>query len=152
MSVPVHHAAQTKRSALSSHSTADLNIGTMASGIPSSTSFTPPAKLASVLAGEMPTPPRQPNASKIGVSHMLVSPPPKSKLPMAPSRTVSSTPSKVPRSAATVGGIKVPVYPIDGSARSGLTEHGVLTGNSKLPMPALQRTTKLSSVRGLWRA
>ena len=109
VSVPVHHAAQTKRSALSSHSTADLNIGTMASGIPSSTSFTPPAKLASVLAGEMPTPPRQPNASKIGVSHMLVSPPPKSKLPMAPSRTVSSMPSKVPRSAATVGGIKVPV-------------------------------------------
>ena len=144
VSVPVH-AAQTKRSALGSQLpssiSADSDIGTM--------DFTPPAKLASVLAGEMPTPPRQPNASKIGVPQMLASPPPKSKLPIAPSRTA---PLKVSRSVAMMGGVKVPVYPIDGNARSGFTENGVLVGNSKLPTPSLQRTTKPSTVRGLWRS
>ncbi|KIM69412.1 hypothetical protein SCLCIDRAFT_12928 [Scleroderma citrinum Foug A] len=126
VSVPVH-AAQTKRSALGSQLpssiSADSDIGTM--------DFTPPAKLASVLAGEMPTPPRQPNASKIGVPQMLASPPPKSKLPIAPSRTA---PLKS----------RCPSTPSMGMRDQDLRK--------MLPTPSLQRTTKLSTVRGLWRS
>ena len=118
------------------------------SGIPSPTKFTPPSKLASVLAGQMPSPPRQPN-SKVGLLHMSASPPPKSKLPIPPSRTVSPAASRVPRSVTMPSGIKVPVYSIDGNPRSATMENGVLTG-SKLLTPSLSRTTRLSTVRGLW--
>ena len=137
--VPVH-AVQTKQSVLGSQLpsciSADSDIGTM--------DFTPPAKLVSMLVSEMPTPPHQPNASKIGVPQMLASPPPKSKLPITHSRMA---PSKVSHSVAMMGGVKVPVYPIDGNARSGLMENGMLIRNSKLPTPSLQRTTKLSTVQ-----
>ncbi|KAL4078108.1 hypothetical protein V8B97DRAFT_1865571 [Scleroderma yunnanense] len=130
------------------------NTVTMAtSDMPSPMKFSPPSKLASVLAGQMPAPPRQPNSSRATITNILVSPLPKSKLPTSHSK-ITSPSSKVPRSATVMTGLRVPVYPADGNAKLGLTESGTPTGTSKLPMPALshtQRPAKVGTVQGLWR-
>ncbi|KIK24862.1 hypothetical protein PISMIDRAFT_677986 [Pisolithus microcarpus 441] len=126
------------------------------SGIPPPTKFTPPKKLASVLAGQAPPPPCQPKIINVpGTNTPLrspVSPPSKSKLPLAPSKIAKSPSSKTVRSM--MGGIKVPVYPADGQGTvkvgAALVDNSV--GASKLPLPASsQKAVRVGTVRGFWK-
>ncbi|KAI6131423.1 hypothetical protein EDD16DRAFT_856442 [Pisolithus croceorrhizus] len=127
----------------------------VSSGIPPPTKFTPPKKLASVLAGQAPSPPRQPKIANAPATNaplrFPVSSPPKSKLPLGPSK-VASPPSKAARSM--MSGIKVPVYPVD--AQGNMKVGAALVDNSivasKLPLPASsQKAVRAGTVRGFWK-
>ncbi|KAG6335319.1 hypothetical protein ID866_3767 [Astraeus odoratus] len=132
-------------------SSASKSTPMLASNIPSSTKFTPPTKLANVLAGQTPAPPYHSTMSKIAISNSRTSPPPRSKLSTPPSKMRPPASSRAPRSVATaVSGIKVPVHTIDGGAKIASTDD--LVGVSKLPLSSLQtQRTKMGTVKGFWR-
>ncbi|KAF9226422.1 hypothetical protein BS17DRAFT_777243 [Gyrodon lividus] len=94
------------------------------------TKFTPPAKLASVLASQSQRLVAPAPTSSISSSPIL-------KLPTAPSRI--APPSKLPRSPATM----VSVVVTDDLPSAPLT--------SKLPLPASAKGTRVGTVRGFWR-
>ncbi|KAI6001552.1 hypothetical protein F5J12DRAFT_236135 [Pisolithus orientalis] len=128
----------------------------IASGVPPPTKFTPPKKLASVLAGRAPSPPRSSKAANAPVNitsfRPPVSPPPKSKLSLTPSKMASPPPSKAVRSITS--GIKVPVYSLDtqGNMKVGVVPVDNSIGASKLPLPASsQKAVRGGTVKGFWK-
>lgn len=153
--IPVSVSSRSKPPVLSAHSPSQgiqsNSNQVVTSGIPPPTRFTPPKKLASVLAGQAPPPPSQPKITNAPL-RSPVSPPSKSKLPLAPSKIAKSPPSKTVRSM--MSGIKVPVYPADGQGTvkvgAALVDNSI--GASKLPLPASsQKAVRVGTVRGFWK-